>query len=213
MTKAKPKAKKSTKVVPLKKTTTPTFIALDLGCGDNKTSIEALYQIGMMTEEQSKNAKVIGVDLYKTPSVDKVHDLTKFPYPFEDNSIDAVHTSHFLEHLDGRQRIQFFNEMYRIMKKGAKMRHIHPYYKSSRAVQDPTHAFPPICEESYLYWTKEFREANKLGHYLGDCDFSFTIFYTFQDPVWMNKNEETRNFAIRHYFNVVADMIVDMVKK
>lgn len=73
--------------------------------------------------------------------------------------------------------------------------------------------FPPICEESYLYWTKEFREVNKLGHYLGDCDFSFTIFYTFQDPSWMTKNEETRNYAIKHYFNVVADLIVDMVKK
>lgn len=190
------------------------IIALDLGCGENKATIDTLLGYGLISPDQKDMVKIIGVDNQKVAGVDKIHDLTKFPYPFKDNSVDVVHTSHFLEHLDGPQRIQFFNEMYRIMKTGGKMMHAHPYYKSSRAVQDPTHKFPPICEESYFYWNKDWREMNKLGHYLGDCDFHVDhIHYTYQDGVWATKNEELRNFAIKHYFNVIADMFVRMIKK
>lgn len=188
------------------------IVILDLGCGENKSTPESLVYNSLITEDQKPKLKIIGIDLY-SPSADMKLDLTKFPYPFDDNSIDGAFSSHFVEHLDGPQRILFYNEMYRILKPGGKMRHIHPYYKSSRAVQDPTHKFPPICEESYYYWDKNWREVNKLGHYLGNCDYEFWIYYTYQDPIWANKNEETRNFAIKHYFNVIADMIVDMKKR
>jgi predicted SAM-dependent methyltransferase len=188
------------------------LVCLDLGCGENKSTKESLMGHGLVREDDGVDIK--GVDNHKCKGVDIKHDLTKFPYPFKENSIDIVISSHFLEHLDGEQRIKFFNEMYRIMKKGAKMRHIHPYYRSSRAVQDPTHKFPPICENSYLYWNKSWREMNKIGHYLGTCDFEVTgMHYTFMDNSWTQKNEETRNFAIRHYTEIVADMIVDLIRK
>jgi ubiquinone/menaquinone biosynthesis C-methylase UbiE len=187
-------------------------IALDLGCGESKQTKEILFQIGLI--ESSEDYEVIGVDLHEVIGVDKVWDLTKFPYPFKDNSIDAIFSSHFVEHLDGFERIKFYNETFRILKVGGKMRLVHPYYKSSRAFQDPTHKFPPICEESYWYWTKQFREINKLGHYLGNCDFHIAgMNYTFSDNSWLQKSDESRNFAIQHYFNVVADMIVDLIKK
>lgn len=189
------------------------LIFLDLGCGQNKSSEESLFQNGLIKEEDKGKVQIIGIDNQQIQGVDLVWDLTQFPYPFKDNSVDGAFSSHFVEHLDGPQRIQFYNEMYRILKMGGKMRHIHPYYKSSRAVQDPTHKFPSICEESYLYWDKNWREANKLGHYLGNCDYEFSIYYTFMDNTWLTKNEETRNHAIRHFFNVVADMIVDMKKR
>lgn len=188
------------------------LIILDLGCGQNKITLDGIVQHAILTEDKKDKVKVIGVDFY-TDDADVKHDLTTFPYPFKDESIDGVFSNHFVEHLDGIERIKFFNELYRICKKEARIRLIHPYYKSSRAVQDPTHKFPPICEESYLYWWKEWRESNKLGHYLGNCDFEFSVFYTFQDNIWATKNEETRNFAIKHYFNIVADMVVDLKKR
>lgn len=188
-----------------------TITILDLGCGDVCITPEQAVQHALVKPDDLGKIKVIGVDFY-TDSADVKHDLTKAPYPFADNSIDGAFSSHFVEHLTGEQRIVFYDEMSRILKPGARMRLIHPYYKSSRAVQDPTHKFPPICEESYLYWNKNWRDANKLGHYLGNSNFDFNIFYTWQDPTWANKNEETRNFAIRHYFNIVADMIVDLTK-
>jgi predicted SAM-dependent methyltransferase len=194
----------------VKKEKNPKKVILDLGCGDNKVTTQMLLESNLIVP--TDQIEIIGVDNQKCPSVDKIHDLTKFPYPFKDNSVDVIYSSHFVEHLTGEQRIKFYNEIYRILKPGCKIRVIHPYYKSSRAVQDPTHQWPPICEESYLYWTKDFREVNKLGHYLGDCNFTFQMFYTFMDNSWLQKNEETRNHAIKHYFNVVADMIVDLTK-
>lgn len=188
------------------------LIVLDLGCGDNKINADGVIAQGILKPEDKDKIEVIGVDLY-SDSADVKWDLSTTPFPFDDDSVDGIFSNHFIEHLDGHQRINFFNEVYRILKKEAKMRLIHPYYKSSRAVQDPTHKFPPIAEESYLYWDKNWREANKLGHYLGNCDFEFNIFYTYQDVTWATKNEETRNFAIRHYFNVIADMIADMKKR
>lgn len=197
-------AKRTPKVV------IPKLLALDLGCGEVKISVEYLKQTRMI--EDTDEVEIKGVDFY-TDKADIKHNLTHFPYPFKNNSVDVIYSSHFVEHLDGIERIAFFNECYRILKPNGKMKLIHPYHKSDRAVQDPTHKFPPICETSYLYWTKAFREANKLGHYLGDCNFDFNIYYTFNDGSWLQKNEETRNFAITHYSNVVADMIVDLTKK
>lgn len=188
----------------------PQVIGLELGCGQNKQTAE-FFQNQM----QVPVTKVIGVDFADVDGVDVVHNLTEFPYPFEDESVDAIFSSHFLEHLDGFERMKFFDECYRILKPKGKIRCVHPYYKSVRAIQDPTHKFPPISENSYLYWNKDWRVANKLTHGVYDLksDFDFTIGYTWQDEKWANKNEETRNFAINHYFNVIADLIVDLVKK
>ena len=185
-------------------------LALDLGCGQNKVSAD-FFKNDMQVEVH----EVKGVDFVKIPGVDIVHDLTKFPYPVKEGTVDAIFSSHFVEHLDGPQRAKFMDECYRMLKPGGKMRFIHPYYKSVRAVQDYTHRWPPIAETSYLYFDKNWREANKLTHGFYDlkCDYQFNVYYTWQDPTWANKSEEARNFAINHYFNVVADMIVDLVKR
>lgn len=191
-----------------KKEKQPEVLAVDLGCGQLKSSIEFFEQNFHITPD-----KVIGVDIVKCDGVDIVHDLTKFPYPFKDESVDAIFSSHFVEHLDGFERMKFFDECHRILKPEGKIRLVHPYYKSVRATQDPTHKWPPISESSYLYWDKSWREANKLDHYPISCDFEFNIYYIWQDMTVANKNEETRMFNIDKYWNIVADMIVDLKKK
>lgn len=200
------KTKKAAK--PVKKEKTPQVVAIDLGCGQRKMTPEYFQEYLQLTPD-----KVIGVDIVKCDDVDKVHDLTKFPYPFKDESADAIFASHFVEHLDGTERMKFFDECYRILKPGGKMRLLHPYYKSVRAVQDPTHKWPPIAENSYLYWNKKWRVENKLDHYPIKCDFDFNVYYVWQDGTVANKNEETRSFYIDKYWNVVADLMVDLVKK
>ena len=48
----------------------------------------------------SKRVKnYINVDKYKIFNPDIVHDLEKFPYPFDDNSVDNIILSHILEHI------------------------------------------------------------------------------------------------------------------
>lgn len=186
----------------------PKVVALDLGCGQMKSTVKFFTENLQITPDE-----VIGVDIAPCDGVDVIHDLTKFPYPFKNESVDAIFSSHFVEHLDGTERIKFFNECYRILKPGGKMRLLHPYYKSVRAVQDPTHKWPPIAENSYLYWDKNWREANKLDHYPINCDFEFSIYYTWQDTSVANRSEETRTFFVDKYWNVVADMLVDLKKR
>jgi SAM-dependent methyltransferase len=120
-------------------------LKLDLGCGNNK-------QEGFT-----------GVDFKKTPAVDIVHDLFKFPWPFKDNSVEETFSSHFFEHVPGSIRGKLMDEVYRILIPGGKAVFITPYWSSMRSVQDFTHQWPPICETSYLYFNKGWREQNKLG--------------------------------------------------
>ncbi len=47
--------------------------------------------------------------------VDVVHDLTKFPYPFKDNTFHEINAIYVLEHLD-IDRIKFYDELHRISK-------------------------------------------------------------------------------------------------
>lgn len=191
---------------------TEQLLAIDFGCGQQKISPQQLYEHAVITEQQKENIKVVGVDICKCEGVDKVHDLTKFPYPFKSNSADAIFASHFVEHLDGKERMEFMNECYRILKTGCQMKLIHPYNWSNRAFQDPTHkSF--INADSYYYFQKEWREANKLSHYPIHCDFEVFISYTWMDETWALKSEEARNFASRYYTNVISDLFVTLKKK
>lgn len=187
------------------------LLAIDFGCGQNKTDAEQLFQHALITEEQKQNIKITGIDISKCNGVDKVHDLTKFPYPFKDNSIDAIFASHFVEHLNGSDRVQFMNECYRILKLGCNMKLIHPYGWSNRAFQDPYH-LSFINADSYAYFDKNWREANKLTHYPINCDFEYSISYSWMDNTWALKSQEARDFAARNYINIIADLYV-MLKK
>lgn len=178
-------------------------IKLDLACGDNKK--EGFY----------------GVDIAKTPSVDLVFDLFKFPWPFADNSVDEIFSSHFFEHIPGPIRGKFMDEIYRILVPAEKdgnrpikgfCQFITPYYSSMRAIQDFTHQWPPICETSFLYFNKDWRTTNKLAHYPVTCDFDFFYGYS-PDPVLNTKNDEYRAFAFKNYINAIADLHVTLVKR
>lgn len=172
------------------------LIKLDLGCGDNK-------------REGFK-----GVDFVKTSATDYVHDLFRFPWPFKDSSVEEAHCSHFFEHVPAKLRGKWMDELYRILAPGGKCTLITPYYNSIRATQDFTHEWPPVSPNSYLYFNKGWREQNKLthGHYEMKCDFDFTYGYSI-NAAWASKSEETRNFGINHYQNVVDDLHCTVVSR
>jgi len=102
-------------------------------------------------------------------------------------------------------------EVYRILKPGGKIKVIAPYYNSMRAWQDPTHK-RAISEATFLYFNKGWRDTNKLDHYDITSDFDFVYGYDMVNE-WAMKNEESRNFAIKHYTNVISDIHVTLTKK
>ncbi|MFA6054066.1 MAG: methyltransferase domain-containing protein [Thermodesulfovibrionales bacterium] len=166
-------------------------VKLDLACGNKKTP------------------GTIGVDSKKTPSVDVVHNLTKFPYPWKDNSVDEIYCNHYVEHTE--DLISFIDECWRILKPEGKMYITAPYYSSIRAWQDPTHK-RAISEATFLYFNKQWREQNELKHYGIKSDFDFTYGYAIA-PEWANRSDEDRAFAICYYINVVSDIHITLIKK
>lgn len=168
-------------------------LRLDLGCGPNKregfTGVDCLPFDG---------------------KVDVVHDLTK-SWPWKDGTVDEVHCSHFLEHLNNPQRVHFYNELYRVMRKDAKAQIIVPHWSSGRAYGDPTHQWPPVVEFSWYYLDKPWREVN-APHTGLNCDFLATWGYNVA-PQWQARNQETQMFGINHYREVAQDMIAALVKR
>lgn len=71
---------------------------IDLGCGVRK------------------KAGYLGVDEMRFHGVDVVTDLTKDKLPFEDNTVDAVYTDHFFEHLDIESIGRLMDEIHRVCK-------------------------------------------------------------------------------------------------
>jgi predicted SAM-dependent methyltransferase len=158
---------------------------------------------------QSKTPGFFGVDIAPGEGVDLVYDLEKFPWPFPDASVDEAICNHYIEHT--KDLISFMNELYRILKPGARCMINAPYYASMRAWQDPTHT-RAISESTFLYYNKDWLTTNKLDHYPIHCDFDFQYGYNIT-PDWANRSEEARNFAIRHYINVISDIQVVLTKR
>jgi hypothetical protein len=167
-------------------------LKLDLGCGKNK------------------RPGFLGVDNISFDRVDVVHDL-RTPWPWEKESVEEVHCSHFLEHLTNDQRVHFYNELYRVLKKDAKATIIVPHWSSGRAYGDPTHQWPPVVEFSFYYLDKGWREVN-APHCGLTCDFLATWGYNIS-PLWTTRNQETQMFALNHYREVAQDLMATLVKR
>lgn len=183
------------------------MICLDIGCGSKKREGH------------------IGLDQFPMEGVDHVVKLGEKgtwngedgkPL-FEDNSVDSAVCSHFLEHLSGQQRVYFMNELYRILKPGAKVEIITPHWNSTRAYGDFTHAWPPVCEMYYYYLSQEWRDTqaphtdakwNPEGY---NCNFGATWGYSFS-PELSTKNQEYINFALQNFKESAQDLIATLTK-
>lgn len=178
-----------------------TPIKLDLGCGSNKKQ------------------GFVGVDQYAMPGVDHVFRIGGERWPFEDNSVDEAHSSHFLEHLtnlNGKwERVHFFNELYRVMMPGAKLTLIFPHWASNRFYGDPTHC-EPFSEMGFYYLSKEWRKTqaphsdkawNPNGY---DCDFECTWGYSMNQAL-LTRNQEYQQFALANYKEAAQDLISTLV--
>ncbi len=169
---------------------------------------------------QQKQEGFVGIDKVKTDATDIVYDFEQVPWDFiSDNCVDELTCSHYVEHV--RDLPKFMDEIYRIMKSPyvnkdgekimSKVTIVCPYYSSMRSMQDPFH-IRPICEASFLYYNKDWRDTNKLSHYEIKSNFDFSYGYSLA-PEWVNRSQEARDFAIRHYNNVITDIFVTLVKK
>lgn len=68
----------------------------------------------------------VNVDNNPNSNPDVIHDLTKFPYPFEDDKFDEILLHHVLEHLS--DVFPVLEEVFRITKNGGKIKIHVPHF-------------------------------------------------------------------------------------
>lgn len=93
-----------------------------LGCGsqrDRRINIPGFDTTG---DSNDWGGELVTLDFVPDHKPDVVHDLTVFPWPFEDNSFDRIEAYEVLEHLgsqgDFRAFFRDFSEIYRLLKPG-----------------------------------------------------------------------------------------------
>lgn len=141
----------------------------------------------------------------------KGFDPLRRPWPFKAGSVAEAYSAYLFGRIPARERGPFMDELHRVLMPGGKATFIVPYWSSARSIQDPTVEWPPLSEQSFLYFNKKFREDNKLDYGIA-CDFDFVYGYTF-DPDTANRPDETRAFWVKHYANAVADLQLVLTRR
>lgn len=165
---------------------------LDIGCGE------------------AKREGFIRVCHGKAPWADICRNLTD-PWPWAADSVEEIHCRRTIEYIDGPRRVPFMEEMFRVMKVGAKAAIFVPYWSSVRAIQDPFLAFPPLCEQSFLHFNKEWREQNGVAYPI-KADFHLTAGH-YVEPDLEARVVEYRAFVSKHWLNTAHEMQVVLTKR
>ena len=86
----------------------------------------------------------VNVDKFDVYNVDIIHDLERFPYPFENDTVEEIILSHVLEHIgkDPNDFIKILKEFYRICKSQALIKISVPHPRHEDFLSDPTHVRP-----------------------------------------------------------------------
>jgi len=155
-----------------------------------------------------------GVDKYDAGPDGILADLQEFPWPFEDESVDEVWCSHYIEHAPRELWCAFVNELHRVLKPEAKATIMHPNVKSHRAFQDPWHVdfIPP---ERWAYADKTWRVANGLDREpYPTCDFELAAFnWVGVQPDLLARSDLAKQNGVTHWWEGAADVMVVLKKR
>jgi predicted SAM-dependent methyltransferase/GT2 family glycosyltransferase len=137
-------------------TTLPTGVALHLGCGPNLLD------------------GWINVDLEEKYSPDLVHDLSQ-GLPFDDGSVDVIHSEHFFEHLALHDGLKLMAECRRVLRPGGRVRIAMPDLAST------VKAYTSNWRDQV--WVKDFPRLDSAAHMLnmGMRDWGHQFVYDIED--------------------------------
>jgi hypothetical protein len=210
-------------------------LKLDLACGQNcKEGFEgvdlpgigahidaAIAALRSRSNRTAEDDKYLAHLVEARPRTKHELNLLRFPWPFEDDSVAEIETSHFVEHLPmiyvdaagnevpcgtpGARDLffAFFDECYRILAPGGWMHVVVPCLRNSRAFQDPTHRrFYPA--EAFFYLSKVWRAGNRLDHYNVACNFDGTVLPTVYQELSL-RAQEVQQQKCQESWNVIID--------
>lgn len=187
-------------------------LKLDLGCG--KTPRAGFTGVDCRDFGQAHKVNLVArKPIYansRNPS--EPHGGEFSQWPWKDDSVEEAHSSHFVEHLKADERIHFVNELYRVLKVGAKCQIIVPHWASCRAYGDLTHQWPPVSEFWFYYLDKNWREQNAPHNDGYKCDFLATWGYSLH-PGIQPRNQEYQQHAMQYFKEAAQDIIATLTKR
>jgi len=155
---------------------------VDLGCGTRKV------------------AGAVGIDRLAHPGVNIICDFDQ-SLPLKSNSVDALHASHLLEHINNL--IAFMEEIYRVCKPGALVYIKVPYFTSRGAFGDPTHV-RFFTEETFLYFQHSVPYGIKANFQIHGVNYKYrTFFRIFPNFI--------KNIFRKHLWNVAEELSVSLI--
>jgi len=163
-------------------------LRVDLGCGN------------------AKRPGYVGLDYVEGDDVDHVLDLTTDRYPFDDGTVEAVFSAHFLEHIDEPNHV--FGEIGRICADGALIEFYTPYAWTNEAwLYGHVHG---ITEEMWTHLGLSHREA--YADILGGRWLLRRFVFVIDEAtlVDLDANGVQLDFALRYYQNVVREFGVEV---
>jgi hypothetical protein len=175
-----------------------TLVKLDLGCGMN---VEEGF---------------IGVDKVKGDKVKVMLDLASGKWPWKDNSVDEIKAHQFFQYLTGTQRVFVLNEMFRVLKPGAKATVQSTPWSHERAYADPRVQWPPLAASAFLPLNKEIRD--KAFPYLNDlykCNFTVVpgAGYPTEDTWLSCRNDDEKQVLMARNINTTTDIVMTLIKE
>lgn len=156
---------------------------LNIGCGRNIRS------------------DCINVDITKYDGVQQVVDLTKFPWPWKDGSVEAIHASHILEHFKDQE--QFIWECLRILRKGGFLRLNLPHSSNVTAIGCMGHYRTYSYNTCHGYLSQDFYMFGKAK--FKTVERSLNWWYEVEDaqgelPRWI--------FWVIHFVNPIINFFI-----
>jgi SAM-dependent methyltransferase len=173
------------------------MLKLNLGCGS--TRIEGF----------------VGVDQAPGPSVDIVWNLDKFPWPFEDNSVNEIIANQIIEHV--ADLVAFMEELHRVMRPGATGTLTAPWWSHINTHRDPTHR-RGIADQTLFFFNAGWRKKNGKEQYGIKADFAVGFSLEFDPlieqsfPGFFQMPDGQRQFILTHFVNVVFNCIFKIEK-
>ncbi|MFC1884327.1 methyltransferase domain-containing protein [Thermodesulfobacteriota bacterium] len=149
-----------------------------------------------------KKEGYVNVDIVQLPTVDVVHNMNVFPYPFEDNSADEILLIHILEHLP--DTIKVMEEVWRICKNSALVKIDVPYYNSPGAFHDPTH-IKFFTEHTFDYFTSDITNPLSQYNYYSVARFNILSIIAYQKPIF-NFLPRKIQWLLAHHLGTVHNL-------
>src|SRR5215831_6308944 len=147
---------------------------------------------------------MVTAELIETLELKDPEALLRFPWPYDDESVREITCLNVFEFIPGRDRGRFMDEIYRILVPEGTLKIACLHWNNAIAYHDYRIQWPPVAEQSFLIFNRDWREKNNKTVDL-KCNFDFTYGYNYEPDIAL-RSAETQAFQGRHYANTAHDV-------